>query len=122
MITDQNYCYVCGVKVTYDEEKIKSLKKIAFICNSFLEIKEDIQLCIDLDPSCQDFWMHHYRKTLVTGFGNFNKKTCFFFSDYFFVYFIGIFFAKFFFATFSVIILLQLLFEIFIADAISKVY
>ena len=40
-----------------------------------------------------------------------------FFSDYFFVYSIGIFFA-----TFSLIILLQLLFEIFTADAISKVY
>ena len=71
MITDRNYCYVCGVKVIYDEEKIKSLKKIAFICNNFLEIKEGIQLCIDFDPSYKDFWMYHYRKTLVTGFGNF---------------------------------------------------
>ena len=33
MIADRNYCYVCLVKVTYDEEKIKSLKKI---CNYVL--------------------------------------------------------------------------------------
>ena len=71
MIADRNYCYVCRVKVTYDEEKIKSLKKLAFVCNNFLEIKEDIQLCIDFDPSCKDFWMYRYRKTLVTGFGKF---------------------------------------------------
>ena len=69
MIADRNY-YVCRVKVTYDEEKIKSLKIIAFVCNNFLEIKEDIQLCIDYDPSCKYFWMYHYRTTLVTGFGN----------------------------------------------------
>ena len=42
-IADQNHCYVCRVKVTYDEEKIKCLKKIACVCNNFLEIKEDIQ-------------------------------------------------------------------------------
>ena len=71
MIADRNYCYVCRVKVTYDEEKIKSLKKIAFVCNNFLEIKEDIQLYIDFDPSWKDFWMYHYRKTLVTGSGKF---------------------------------------------------
>ena len=71
MIADRNYCCVCCVKVTYDEEKLKSLKKIAFVCNNFLEIKEDIQLCIDFDPSCKDFCMHYYRKTLVTGFNKF---------------------------------------------------
>ena len=27
MIADQNYCYICRIKVTYDEEKIKKLKK-----------------------------------------------------------------------------------------------
>ena len=71
MIADRNYSYVCLVKVTYDEEKIKSLKKIAFIHNNVLEIKKDMQLCIDLDPSCKDFWIYHYRKTSETGLGNF---------------------------------------------------
>ena len=36
LIADRNYCYVCRVKVTYDEEKTKSFKKIAFVCNNFL--------------------------------------------------------------------------------------
>ena len=45
------------------KEKIKSLKKTAFACNNFLEIKEDIQLSVDYNPSCKDFWMYHYRKT-----------------------------------------------------------
>ena len=43
LIADQNHCYVSRVKVTYDEEKIKSLNKIACFCNNFLDIKEDIQ-------------------------------------------------------------------------------
>ena len=42
MIADRNYCHVCRVKITYDEEKIKSFKKIAFVCNNFLAIKQDI--------------------------------------------------------------------------------
>ena len=74
MIADRNYSYVCLVKVTYYEEKIKSLKKIAFIHNNFLEIKKDMQLCIDLDPSCKDFWIYHYRKTSETGLGNFKWR------------------------------------------------
>ena len=43
MIADRNYCYVCHVIVTYNEEKIKSLKKTAFILNNFLEIRKDMQ-------------------------------------------------------------------------------
>ena len=43
MIADRNYCYVCHVNVTYNEEKIKSLKKTAFILNNFLEIRKDMQ-------------------------------------------------------------------------------
>ena len=71
MITDRNYCFACRVKITYNEEKIRSLKKIVFIHNNFLEIKKDIQLCIDFDPSCKDFWLYHYKQTYVTGLGNF---------------------------------------------------
>ena len=70
MIADRKY-YVCHVKVTYNEEKIKSLEKIAFIHNNFLEIKKDRQLCIDFDSSCKDFWIDHYIKTSETGLGNF---------------------------------------------------
>ena len=42
MIADQNYCYVCRIKVTYDEEKIENLKKITSVCNLFIELKRDI--------------------------------------------------------------------------------
>ena len=71
MIADRNYFYVCLVKVTYNEEKVKSLKKMAIIHNNFLEIKKHMQLCIDFDPSCQDFCIYHYRKTSETGLCNF---------------------------------------------------
>ena len=62
---------VSRVKVAYNEEKIKSLKKIAFIQNNFLETKKDMQLCVDFDQICKDFQLYHYKKTFVTGFGNF---------------------------------------------------
>ena len=71
MIADRNYFYVCLVKVTYNEEKVKSLKKMAIIHNNFLEIKKHMQLCIDFDPSCQVFCIYHYRKTSETGLRNF---------------------------------------------------
>ena len=58
MITNRNYCYVCRVKVTYDEEKIINLRKIVSVHYNFIERKKDIQLCIDYDPSCKDFWMN----------------------------------------------------------------
>ena len=41
MIADRNYCYVCRIGVTYNEEKIKNIKKISLIHNNFLEIKKD---------------------------------------------------------------------------------
>ena len=63
MIADRNYCYVCRVGVTYDEEKIKNTKKISLIHNTFLEIKKGIQLFIDFDPTCDEFWMYHYKKS-----------------------------------------------------------
>ena len=60
MIADRNYCYVCRVGVTYDEEKIKNY-------NNFLKLKKDIQLCIDFDQTCIEFWMYHYKKSYITG-------------------------------------------------------
>ena len=44
MIAYRSYCDVCRVKVTFNEEKIKSLKKIVLIHNNCLEIKKDMQL------------------------------------------------------------------------------
>ena len=78
MITNQNYCYACRVKVTYDEKKIINLRKIAFVHYNFIEIKKGIQLCIDYDPSCKDFWMYHDRRTVKRGF----KMTIYFQWEY----------------------------------------
>ena len=79
MITDRNYCYVCRVKVTYNEEKIINLRKIASVHYNFIEIKKDIQLCIDYYRSCQDFWVYHYRRTVKRGF----RMTIYFELEYF---------------------------------------
>ena len=74
MIADRSYCYVCWVKVTYDEEKIHKLKKITSVYNNFIELKQDFQLCIDFDPSCNNFWMYHYRRSCQTGMINFKRE------------------------------------------------
>ena len=51
ILGDKNYCYVCRVGVTYDEEKIKNIRKIADVTYNFHKIKEDIKLCIDFDST-----------------------------------------------------------------------
>ena len=66
IIADRNYCYICRIGVTYNEEKIRNMKKMLLIHNNFLEIKKDIQLCTDFHPT----WMHHYKTSYVTGLGN----------------------------------------------------
>ena len=43
------------VKVTYNEEKIINLRKIASVHYNFIEIKKDIQLCIDYDQVVRIF-------------------------------------------------------------------
>ena len=66
---EKNYFFVCRVGITYDAAKIEKLDKIADITYNFHEIKEDIQLCIDFDSTCDEFWMYHYRKSWKTRFG-----------------------------------------------------
>ena len=60
LLREKNYCYVCPVGVTYDAERIEKLIKIVDVTYNFHEIKKDIQLCIDFDPECNEFWMYHY--------------------------------------------------------------
>ena len=57
---DRSYCFVCGIQVVYHSDKIKNLKKIADIINNYLELKNDIQLCVDFDPLCEHFCLYHY--------------------------------------------------------------
>ena len=66
MLADRNYCQICRAGVIYDEERIKNLRKITDVYNNFLNIKEDIQLCIDFDSTCDKFWMYHYKKSWMT--------------------------------------------------------
>ena len=74
MISYRNYCYVCCVGVTYNKKKIQNIKKISLIHNNYVEIKKNIQLCIDFDPTCDEFWLYHYRKSYQMGLGNFKWR------------------------------------------------
>ena len=49
------YCCIYRIGVTYHSDRIEKLIKIADIINNTLEMKKDIQLCIDFDPSCKNF-------------------------------------------------------------------
>ena len=58
---DRSYGFVCHISVDYHSDKIENLKKIADIFNNYTELKNDIQLCIDFDPLCENFWLYHYK-------------------------------------------------------------
>ena len=66
---DRSYCFNRCVRVEYHADRIENLKKIADIINNFLKIKADIWLCIDFDPSCNNFWMYHYKTSWIDHFG-----------------------------------------------------
>ena len=57
--SQRNYCFVCQVKVTYNINKIYKLKRIDEIINTYLQIKEDLQLCIDF--GCENFWLYRFQ-------------------------------------------------------------
>ena len=61
--SERNYHFVCGVGVTYNADKIQKLTKIADAFINFCETQKDIQLCVDFDPECDEFWLYHYRIT-----------------------------------------------------------
>ena len=56
---ERNYCFVCRVKVAYDINKICKITKITQIINTYLEIKEDLQLCINF--GCENFWLYCFQ-------------------------------------------------------------
>ena len=66
---ERYYCYVCRVGVRYHADKMENLTKIAEIINNILEMKEDIWLSIDFDPSCENFWLYHYKTSWQDHFG-----------------------------------------------------
>ena len=53
-----------------DEERIKNLRKITNVYNNLLNIKEDIQLCIDYDSTCDKFGIYHFKTSYKPRFGD----------------------------------------------------
>ena len=57
----KSYCYICHITVAYHSSRIKNFKKISDIINNYLEIKEDIKLCVKFNPKINNFWLYHYK-------------------------------------------------------------
>ena len=55
---DQNYCYICQIKKTFNLDKMYKLVKIQEVFNTFLELKKDLQ--IFLDNGFSNFWLYDY--------------------------------------------------------------
>ena len=68
---ERSYCYICHVRVGYHCNRIENLNKITDIINNYIAIKNDIQLCVDFDPLCENFWMYHYRTSRRDHFGTY---------------------------------------------------
>ena len=66
---DRSYCFVCRIRVDYHSDKIKNLKKIPDIINNYLELKNDIQLCVDFDSLCEHFCLYHCKISWRDCFG-----------------------------------------------------
>ena len=66
---ERSYCFLCHVRVSYHSGRIKNLKKIADIINNYVEIKNDIQLCVNFDPLCENFWFYQYKTRWRNHFG-----------------------------------------------------
>ena len=68
---ERNYCFVCRVRVAYDINKIYKITKITEIINTYLQIKEDLQLCINF--SCENFWLYCFQANLEIKKKKFSK-------------------------------------------------
>ena len=44
---EQEYCYVCRVKIAYNADRIYKMKKITETYNNYPEMKKDLQFSID---------------------------------------------------------------------------
>ena len=53
-------------------DRPRKLKHLALldVTNNFYKIEEDIQLCIDFDSTCNEFWMYHYKTNYKTRFSS----------------------------------------------------
>ena len=70
IISDRNYCYVCRVGVTYNEEKIRNIKKYRLFITIFLKLKKIFIMYWFWSNFQLAFWMYHYKTSYITGLGN----------------------------------------------------
>ena len=64
---ERNYCFICRVRTTYNIDKIYKLKRITEKFNTYRQMKEDLQLCIDF--GCNNFWLYDYKTNGKRKFG-----------------------------------------------------
>ena len=64
---ERNYCFICQVRTTYNINKFYKLKRITEILNTYCQMKEDLQLCIDF--GCDNFWLYDYKTSGKRKFG-----------------------------------------------------
>ena len=60
LTAERNYCFICRTRIAFNIDKIYKINKIQNIINTFLDLKEHIQLCIDFGH--EKFWFYDYPK------------------------------------------------------------
>ena len=57
---ERNYCFICRTRITFNIDKIQRTNKIQNIINTFINLKEHIQLWFDF--AHEKFWFYYYPK------------------------------------------------------------
>ena len=60
LTAERNYYFFCRTRITFHIDRIYRINKIKNIINTFLELKEHIELCIDFGH--KKFWFYGYPK------------------------------------------------------------
>ena len=47
LAAERNYYFICKTRITFNIDRIYKVNKIQDIINNFLDLKEQLQLCID---------------------------------------------------------------------------
>ena len=56
---ERNYCPIRQIRTTYNIKKTYKLDKISDVFNTYLEVKTDLQLCLNF--GCENFWLYNYK-------------------------------------------------------------
>ena len=60
LTAERNYCFICRTRIAFNIDKIYKINKIQTIINTFLDLQEHIQLCIDFGH--EKFCFYDYPK------------------------------------------------------------